>query len=460
MQSLKNLIIKAIICFILFAGIAVINAQSCATWGSGEDSIKALQEYSLYREYYKAQKTQKEKDYSEVIEHWRYVYNNAPGARLSPFVDGIKIIEDRIKANKENREVKSAYIDTLLGIYDKRIECHGNEGKVLGMKAGKVLKYRSKTHLRVILEDYNKSIDMEGVKSNPQVLSNYFKAAIIAVRKDTIAKEEAFSIYLKIIPIIEQNIKQREAAVKPKEVKERESFIKTRKKIEEGLKKIIKDCSEAKVAFEESYKKRPDDPQLWTAIFSIYRNLGEECTKDPVFNEVALKLFEKDSSAIYAIVVALNTSDATIAKKFFDLAILKETNNNKKANYAMKYAKYAKDRLGSMSAARTYALKASGFKPDWGEPYLFIGNLYAASGKACGLGTGFKSQSVVWPAMDMWEKARNDPKSAPKAQKQINKYKEYLPSKQDCFMSGITEEGQNYNVACWINVSTRVRFKR
>ena len=144
MQSLKSLIIKAIICFILFAGIAVINAQSCATWGSGEDSIKALQEYSLYREYYKAQKTQKEKDYSEVIQHWRYVYNNAPGARLSPFVDGIKIIEDRIKANKENREVKSAYIDTLFGIYDKRIECHGNEGKVLGMKAGKVLKYRSK----------------------------------------------------------------------------------------------------------------------------------------------------------------------------------------------------------------------------------------------------------------------------------------------------------------------------
>ena len=91
---------------------------------------------------------------------------------------------------------------------------------------------------------------------------------------------------------------------------------------------------------------------------------------------------------------------------------------------------------------------------------MFIGNLYAASGKVCGTGTGFKSQSVVWPAMDMWEKARKDPESAPKAQKQINKYKEYLPSKQDCFMSGITEEGQNYNVACWINVSTRVRFKR
>ena len=76
-----------------------INAQNCSSWGTGEDSIKALQEYSLYREYYKAQKLQKEKDYSEVIGHWRYVYLNAPGARLSPFVDGVKIIESFIKAN-------------------------------------------------------------------------------------------------------------------------------------------------------------------------------------------------------------------------------------------------------------------------------------------------------------------------------------------------------------------------
>lgn len=456
MNFIKNYIFYCIMFFLANN----INAQNCSSWGTGEDSIKALQEYSLYREYYKAQKLQKEKDYSEVIGHWRYVYLNAPGARLSPFVDGVKIIESFIKINKENKELRAAYIDTLFQIYDKRIECHKGEGKVLGMKAGKSLKYRSKTHLGEILGDFKRSIELEGIKSNALVLSNYFKAAVIAVRKDSITKEEAFSVYLTIIPLIEENIKARENEENPKKVKERNSYIKTRKKIEEGLKKIIKDCSEAKLAFEESYKKRPDDHQLWTAIFSIYRNLGEECTKDPIFNEVSLKLFEKDSNAIHAIVVALNASDAAMAKKFFDLAIELESDADKKANYAMKYAKYAKDRLGSMSVARSYALKASGFKPDWGEPFLFIGNLYAASGKACGTGTGFKSQSVVWPAIDMWERALKDPGSAPNARKQINKYKEFMPSKQDCFMSGITEEGQPYKVACWINVSTTVRFKK
>ena len=142
---IKWLKLKCIFCFIIFAFLNSIYAQNCSSWGVGEDSIKALQEYSLYREYFKAQKLQKLKDYSEVIGHWRYVYKNVPGARLSPFVDGVKIIEERIKSNKENKELRSAYIDTLFEIYDKRIECHGDEGKVLGMKAGKALKYRSKT---------------------------------------------------------------------------------------------------------------------------------------------------------------------------------------------------------------------------------------------------------------------------------------------------------------------------
>ena len=110
---------RIITSFYFFSGFTFINAQSCATWGSGEDSIKALQEYSLYREYYKAQKTQKDKDYSEVIEHWRYVYNNAPGARLSPFVDGVKIIENRINisgfvastlANTAEKEIQQLQI--------------------------------------------------------------------------------------------------------------------------------------------------------------------------------------------------------------------------------------------------------------------------------------------------------------------------------------------------------------
>ena len=182
-----------------------------------------------------------------------------------------------------------------------------------------------------VIGDFKKSVEIEGPKSKSQVLGNYFKAITIAVKKDSVSKEEAFDVYLTIMPLVEENLANASDKIKA-------SYEKTRGKIEEGLKKIIADCSEAKLAFEDSYKKRPDDPKLWKAIFSIYRNLGEECTKDPIFNEVAVKLFDQDSVAIYAIVVALNASDASTAKKYFDLAIESEEDVEKKASYAMKYA--------------------------------------------------------------------------------------------------------------------------
>ena len=430
----------------LLMSLSFEGVSQCSSWGTGEDSVQALQAYSLYREYYKA------KDYTEALKHWRYVYKNAPAARKSPFIDGAKMIEAQIKANKENKELKSSYVDTLLSLYDRRIECHGEEGKVLGMKAAKMLKYRSKTHLMQVIGDFKKSVEIEGPKSKSQVLGNYFKAITIAVKKDSVSKEEAFDVYLTIMPLVEENLANASDKIKA-------SYEKTRGKIEEGLKKIIADCSEAKLAFEDSYKKRPDDPKLWKAIFSIYRNLGEECTKDPIFNEVAVKLFDQDSVAIYAIVVALNASDASTAKKYFDLAIESEEDVEKKASYAMKYAKFAKDKLGSLSVARSYALKAASIRTDWGEPYLFVGDLYAGSGKACGPGTGFQSQVVVWPALDMWNKAKSvDPECSGRANKKIQSYNGFMPSKQDCFMNGITQEGQSFKVDCWINTTTTVRF--
>ena len=51
-----------------------------------------------------------------------------------------------------------------------------------------------------------------------------------------------------------------------------------------------------------------------------------------------------------------------------------------------------------------------------------------------------------------------DPSCAARANKKISSYASFMPSKQDCFMNGITQEGQSYKVECWINQSTTVRF--
>ena len=79
----------------------------------GEDSVKCVINLSLYREYYK------QKNYDDAINPWRWVYNNCPASSGNIFKNGPALIKHLMKKNPEN---KQAYIDTLMMIYDSRIQ--------------------------------------------------------------------------------------------------------------------------------------------------------------------------------------------------------------------------------------------------------------------------------------------------------------------------------------------------
>ena len=82
----------------------------------GSDSVNCVMNLSLYREYYKQQ------NYDDAIKSWRWVYNNCPSASGNIFKNGPTLIKYLMKKNPEN---KQAYIDTLMMIYDNRIQYFG-----------------------------------------------------------------------------------------------------------------------------------------------------------------------------------------------------------------------------------------------------------------------------------------------------------------------------------------------
>lgn len=445
---MKNLILIAI----LFCSAAMnVNAQECTKWGSGQDSIKALQNYNLYRESFKV------KDYNAARVYWKQIFLNNPGARISPFVDGVKMYKSFIKEAKEDKELKEKYVDTLFMVFDKRIECHGEEGKVLGRKAVYMYSYRSKTaeQVKACLDAFDRSFELTGDNAEPFVFTYYFKTAIKGIKKEVITKTRALEIYLHLAKLIEVNL-----AKEGLDDKKKAKYEKAKTGIETSLKKVIESCADAQGIFGPEYEKRPDDQSLWQNIFSIYGSLGDECIKDPIFLEVTEKLFNVDSTANKAFFLAKNTSDKAKADKFFQLSVEKETDMEKKAQYAMGYASFLYESKGNFSKARTVANEAASYKEGWGEPYYFIGNLYAASGPKCGSGTGFDSQVVTLVAIDMWNKAISiDPSIKDKASQKIAKYSAYLPSNDDVFMRGLSV-GASYKVECWINRSTTIRIKK
>ena len=155
----------------------------------------------------------------------------------------------------------------------------------------------------------------------------------------------------------------------------------------------------------------------------------------------------------------LKNGDTDCAIEGFEAAAEKTEDAERRGKYLMIVAKlYYRDKR-NFSQARAYARQSAAADPSSGEPYMLIGTLYASSGPLCGPGTGFDSQIVTWPAIDMWQRAKSiDGSVAGKANQLINRYSQYMPSKSDIFQRGI-KEGQSFTVGCWIQETTRVRTK-
>jgi tetratricopeptide (TPR) repeat protein len=141
---------------------------------------------------------------------------------------------------------------------------------------------------------------------------------------------------------------------------------------------------------------------------------------------------------------------------FIEAEVLEETEEDKsKVNFIISKIYYA--HLKNFPQARKYALKAAKQRPNWGEPYLLIGRLYASSGPLCGPGTGWDSQIVVWPALDKWNYAKTiDPSVSKEANKLIGQYARFMPSKEDLFFRTL-QNGQSFRVGCWIQENTKIR---
>ena len=127
------------------------------------------------------------------------------------------------------------------------------------------------------------------------------------------------------------------------------------------------------------------------------------------------------------------------------------------AKFNLRISKIYYGHVRDFRKAREYAYKALDYRPNWGEPYIVIGKLYASSGPLCGPGRGWDSQIVTWPAIDKFKQAKRvDPSVAAEANKWIAYYQKYMPSVDDIFLR-LLSEGDAFKVECWIQENTTVR---
>lgn len=437
-------------------------AENCGSPQWGPDSLKSIQNYSLYREFKKQGDNQtdlatKVKYYKDAYKGWKYIYLNAPSARETPHLDGYDIYE-AFADMATDEAVKEAYIDSMLAVYDIRLSCFGETADLTMRKAFAWYSKRNKGNEEYVFGLFNRTVDLfnteEGNSSmniSPAFLAPWMIMAIKAHKTAKVIDEEAvFDIFDQINEIADHNMaagndagKYKGAADKCFEYMDKYGYL---------------DPETISALATKKYNESPDNLATQVKVYKMLK--AAKLYDDPIFFEVAEKVYQQQPNAALATFLAKRASsngNYSTAIQYMQEANETETDSEAKAQNLLTIAQFYQAK-GDFSSARSYANKAADLKPGWGDPFILIGRLYAASGPKCGPGTGWDSQVVVWAAIDMWNKAKNiDPSCATEAQNLINKYYQYMPSKSDVFLRPDISVGSSYQIGCWMGVTTTVR---
>jgi tetratricopeptide (TPR) repeat protein len=417
-------------------GNLFIDQIECSEWGP--DSAFTVREYSLYRTHFD------QENYNLALPHWRYVFVNAPAIRQRLHIDGTRMYKDFI-ANAEGA-VKEAFIDTLFMIYDLRLKCFGDNPEVMGYKASDMYSLRP-SDMEAVRKTFEQMIDLAGNDSRHFFLLPYMVSVIRAERAGHLTKEEVVQRFERIIAIIDHNVQ------KGNEVA---GFNAARDRIEPLVSDYM-DCETLLPMVKRNYPNNKENADQLNRMFNQLRMA--RCTDDPIFMEVLKSLNKVDPSAenSFRIANSLSTSGNLRGSiPYYQKAAELETEGAKKAEYLLELAKVYR-RLEDFPQSRNFARQASALRPNWGEPFILIGDLYASSGPLCGSGTGFESQVVVWAAIDMYERAKAvDGSAAAEANSRIARYEKFMPARGELFMRSLNE-GDTFKINCWINENTIVR---
>ncbi len=441
---MKNTL-KLLLSFGIFlTGILQMNAQNCNRYVDG-DSAKTTAPYSIYREFFKKNLI------SEAYPYWKQIYTKAPLFRLQTMMDGEAIYTKFIQ-DATDKSLKEKYADTLFALYDKRIQCFGQEDYVLGKKAIDALKYKGNTAIPDARAWFEKSLKISGATPYPFVVQTYFKLLVNQVGNGDITTEFVKGKYDELSVLVDKGIaKNDKNSVAFKEVKTLMDEMYAQNFAD---KSDPADCAKLMEIYKKRYNEKPNDLENIKTVYNKVRSCN-----DSLFNvELLKKLNNLEPSYTYAIRLGnlyMKNKKFDSAYILYQNAVLKESDSTKKADlfYIMASLKADKD---DFPAARDLAKQALLYSPTMGKASLLIGTLYAASGKMCGPGVGFQSQIVLWPAFDYFKKAKEDPATAEEAQKMISSYTKYLPTTGDIKTKGLSQ-GQTYKIGCWINETTTVQ---
>ncbi len=469
----------------------------------GADSIECLENLSILKTL------TDQKDYDAAYRPFKLLFQDYPISSTNIYKKGEVILSYKMKeahkkavaeskkGEKADNDLIMKYIqeerqwfDTLQMMYDQRIKYFGNskkygKGYILGKKGLSYYKGYKKVTLdtsKVSPLDtaymyMKESVKLEMGGSSHKVIMSYFSSGIDMLREKKIGTEDIIEDYILADNAINAKIAESEAFVDKfidsKNPKKQRTAQKLQDKAIPGYKKIsdkitevfIKcPCSSCEVLdslFSAKFEENKKNIEWLQKSTGLLQKKG--CKDSQFYEDGIVAIYDSIPSAKAAFDLAqfyLRKENYEKAASYYEEAYTQETDSLLKAKYLYGGAVLARIQ-NKYGKARTLALQAASLRANWGEPYILIGRMYAASAGSCG-SDAFEKLSTYWAAADKMIYARSIDKSEEvqkDAGKYLSSYSSKFPKQEDGFMREVYE-GNSVKIGCWINETTKARYNK
>ncbi|UII27421.1 hypothetical protein LVD15_03040 [Fulvivirga maritima] len=364
-----------------------------------------------------------------------WLLENTPGIHESIYINGIKLYQELA----DKKKPAEAYEDSVLIVYDLRMEHFNNEKDLIDRKASASYKYLKDrpNKEKELFEVFEKTYKLNGTDVGVNNLAAYMDVIRRYNAISPLSDDEVLTRYYKIMDAID---------AKSESVNEE-----TLEKIRSVTTKILLQIVPVNCDFirEKLAPRIATDQNMMKRVFKLA--VSEGCTSEPFFFDVAKEYIKVDPNPLIYRILAdhdWNEGKKQAAMEYYNKAIEASTDASKKADLYFHIA-VKQTQAGNKIEAKNYAEKALATDGNYKKAYKLIGDLYYNSFNDCKKESSkVADRSVYWAAYDMYEKAGDTDAMKNAAQQ--------FPTIEDIFNESL-DEGKNYQVACWINRSTIIR---
>lgn len=380
-------------------------------------------------------------DFQTASGYLKQLLDRCPTASENIYAKGSTVMKNKIARAKSVAE-KKTYIDSLMLLYDLRIEYFGDHPKrgkayILDRKARDYFIYNPTDH-EGVLTLFREAMTEQ---PSPELAVIYFKQLTDYYKEDGEGSpEEIIAEYERLSPLFDG------ATGETAEFKDQ--FDKCF-----GLSGVAS-CENLEKLFKQKLPASNYDPAVLAQAVDLMTRA--KCDSE-FYLATAEKYYEVKPSAETALFLAQafqNKQQYDKAIKYLSEALAVETDSVEKEKLLVRIG-IVQLAVKNYAEARKAALEAQALDPEDGMAYFVLAQCYGAQASSA----SFSAQAMYWVAYDTMEKAADlltDADLKAQANRMKNAFRSAWPSKEECFFNEV-QAGQRYVVN---GIATTVRCDR